>query len=42
MICIELNDYKYCYLTKIILLKINDFYTVKRFHILLSNNKNSI
>ena len=42
MIFIQLNDFKYCYLTIIILFKINAFYTVKRFQVLLSNNKNSI
>ena len=42
MICIQLNDFKYCYLTIIILFKINDLYTVKQFQELLSNNNNSI
>ena len=42
MICIQLNDFKCCYLTMKILFKINDIYTVKRFQVLLSNNKNSI
>ena len=42
MTCIQLNDFKYCYLTIIILFKINDLYTVKRFQVLLSNNNNSI
>ena len=42
MICIELNDFKYCYLTIKILLKINDLYTVKQFQELLSKNNNSI
>ena len=38
MICIQLNDFKYCYLTIKLLFKINDFYRVKRFQGLLSNN----
>ena len=42
MICIQLNDFKYWYLTIKILFKINDLYTVKRFQVLLSNNKTSI
>ena len=42
MICIQLKDFKYCYLTIKILFKINDLYTVKRIHVLLSNNNNSI
>ena len=42
MICIQLNNFKYCYLTINILFKINDLYTVKRLQVLLSNNKNAI
>ena len=42
MICIQLNDFKYWYLTIKILFKLKDLYTVKRFRVLLSNNKNSI
>ena len=42
MICIQLNDFKYWYLTIKILFKINDLYTVKRLQVLLSNNKTSI
>ena len=42
MICIQLNDFKYCYLTIKIQFKINDLFTVKRFQVLLSNNKNSL
>ena len=42
MICIQLNDFKYCYLTIKILFKINDMNTGKRFQVLLSKNKNSI
>ena len=40
MICIQLNDFKYCYLTIKVLFKINDLYTVKRFQVLLSKKKN--
>ena len=42
MICIQLNDFKYCYLTINILFKIYDLYTLKQFQELLSNNNNSI
>ena len=41
MICTQLKDFKYCYLTIKILFKINDLYTVKQFQVLLSNNKYS-
>ena len=42
MISIQLNDFKYCYLTIKILFKIHDLYIVKRFQVLLSYNNNSI
>ena len=42
MICLQVNDFNFCYQTIVFLFKINDLYTAKRFQVLLLNNKNSI